>query len=158
MIYILTGEIESGKSSALLRWLDGRNYVYGILSPRKNDGERYFLNVNTREEFRMEAGPGEDNTIEVGRYRFLDSAFSRANQILGTVAGKVGKGYIIIDEVGKLELRSEGLDGSVRTVLEHVGINKDLDVIIVVRMSLLKEILEYYSIENYHIISKDLLP
>ena len=46
MIYILTGDIRSRKTTALLHWIEGRKDVDGLLCPDDKTGKRYFLKVN----------------------------------------------------------------------------------------------------------------
>ena len=158
MIYLLSGEIESGKSVALLDWAKARNDVYGVLTPRGDNAERFILDVQTKEVFRMEADPWEEDVIEVGRYVFLKSAFSKANAILEKAIETSAKGYVIVDELGKLELRSEGLDTSARKVIEMTRKNDELHSILIIRTSLLSEILKKYEITNYTLISRENLP
>ena len=157
MTYILSGDIETGKSTALLNWIKNRKNCYGIISPGNAPGERYFLDVAARQEFRMEADPWEDETIEVGRFRFLRTAFAKANAILKK-ATNISEGIIIIDELGKLELREEGLFESAKLVLETERRNDGIDVILVVRTSLLDQVISKYNIYRYTLLSKDTLP
>ena len=49
MIYILTGAIRTGKTTALLNWINNRNDVDGLLCPDNENGKRYFLKVKTKE-------------------------------------------------------------------------------------------------------------
>ncbi len=52
MIYILTGDIRTGKTSALLDWCKNRNDVDGVLCPDDDKGKRYFLNIKSKDCFR----------------------------------------------------------------------------------------------------------
>ncbi len=157
MIYILKGDIETGKSKALLQWSEGRSDVYGVLSPRNDKGERFILNVNTKETFPMQANPSDDSIIAVGRYHFFTSAFKKANSIIFQAVTKNKSGFIIIDELGKLEMNSEGLYKSASEVIQKTKHHKDLHLIIVVRTSLLNTIIKKYDIVDSDIITaKDL--
>jgi nucleoside-triphosphatase THEP1 len=153
MIYILKGDIETGKSKALLQWSQGRSDVYGVLSPRNDKGERFILNVNTKETFPMQANPSDDSIISVGRYHFYTSAFKRANSVILNDIAKNDSGYVIIDELGKLEMRSEGLHESASEVIQKTKHHKDLHLIIVVRTSLLNTIIKKYDIADSKIIT-----
>lgn len=42
MIYILSGEIRTGKTSALREWVRKRNDVDGLLCPDDANGKRFF--------------------------------------------------------------------------------------------------------------------
>ena len=47
MIYIFTGEINSGKTNSLLKWSKEKPYIFGILTPKNEKRERYFLDLNS---------------------------------------------------------------------------------------------------------------
>ena len=104
MIYIFTGEINSGKTNSLLKWSKEKPYIFGILTPKNEKRERYFLDLNSGITFKMEANEFDVNTISVGPYLFKKESFDLANQILGNTVKKLNKGFLIIDELGKLEL------------------------------------------------------
>ena len=50
MIYIFTGEINSGKTNSLLKWSKEKPYIFGILTPKNEKRERYFLDLNSVEK------------------------------------------------------------------------------------------------------------
>ena len=106
MVYILCRAKGSGKTHSLTQWIENRKEVYGILSPVL-EGIRMFLDIENRELFPMEAEPEENETLKVGKYTFSGRSFDRAIAILEQARHK--DGWLIIDEVGPLELRGEGL-------------------------------------------------
>ena len=59
-IFIVTGPINSGKTTRLMEWCKNRNDVYGILTPKIN-GKRVFMDVATGDQFEMEAQENEEN-------------------------------------------------------------------------------------------------
>ena len=146
MIYILTGDIETGKSKALLQWAHGRSDVHGILSPRNENNERYFLNINTKKSFRMLANSEDEDPISIGRYHFLKSAFEKANAIIKKSVEKNQSGYIVIDELGKLEVNSEGLYESAKLAINKALNHPNFHSILVVRTALLSGIVKKYKI------------
>jgi nucleoside-triphosphatase THEP1 len=103
-IFLLTGEVHSGKTTAMLQWSQKRKDVYGILTPIVN-GQRVFMNAHTSEIFPMEANENEE-MLTVGKYRFSIKAFQKANAVISSALKK--EGWIILDEVGPLELRGDG--------------------------------------------------
>jgi len=155
MIYILKGDIETGKSKALLQWIQGRKDVYGVLSPRNDEGERYILNVKSKETFTMQTNEGDDTTISVGRYHFLTSAFKEANSIILNATVKNKSGFVIIDELGKLEMNSEGLHESATITIQKTKHNNDLHAILVVRSSLLDPVMKKYYIASATLITAE---
>ena len=80
-IYILTGPIRSGKTTKLTQWSAERKDVFGILTPVIG-GKRFFMNAHTGEQFEMESGSGEKNSLPVGKFTFSKKAFEKAIDIL----------------------------------------------------------------------------
>jgi nucleoside-triphosphatase THEP1 len=148
MIYIFSGLIETGKSSTLLNWIDSRTDAYGVLTPRNKQGNRYILNVKTKNKSPFQAKPSDAETISVGRYHFFKSAFETANSIIKNATNEEENGFIVIDELGKLELRSEGLHPSAQLVINKTRSHKTLHSILVIRHSLLNDIKNKYKITN----------
>ncbi|QOW11830.1 hypothetical protein Q73A0000_16420 [Kaistella flava (ex Peng et al. 2021)] len=149
MIYILSGNIETGKTSALLKWTEARNDVFGILTPRNKNGIRYLLDVNTKESFEMETDLKMADAVTVGRYRFLKSAFEKGNEIIKKALVNNKSGYIIIDELGKLELKSKGFHESALLAIPETINNDDLHLILIIRTTLLLDIIIKYKITDY---------
>lgn len=112
-VCILTAPVRSGKTTSLVQWTEGRSDVRGILTPEVQ-GHRVFMDAATRQLFRMEAKEGEESLM-VGRFAFSRKNFSRAADIIREAipAG----GWLVIDEVGPLELQNEGFADVLREVL-----------------------------------------
>ena len=113
---ILTGPIQTGKTTSLQQWVQNRKDVYGILTP-VIDGKRVFMNARTGEQFAMEAGESETNTIAIGRFVFSQAAFYKAAGIIRDAINKPG--WLVIDEVGPLELKGYGFSDVLKTVLQQ---------------------------------------
>lgn len=156
MIYILTGAIRTGKTTALLNWVKTRNDVDGLLCPDGENGKRYFLKLKLQDKFPLETDSKANDVISVGDFYFLKVAFETANRYLKTSAEDANK-YLVIDELGKLELKNQGLHHSAETIIPKFKFNKQQHLILVVRDYLLTKIMEHYSLSNYAIINiKDL--
>jgi len=160
MIYILTGDIRTGKTSALLEWVSNREDVDGVLCPDGENGKRYFLKVKSQKEIELEVVPiaigiESEKMITIGRFHFLKSAFEKANEFLVELGSKSENQYLIIDELGKLELKHKGLHPSAETLIPKYETNKNQDLILVVRDYLVNDILRQYSINEYSILKKD---
>jgi len=112
-IFILSGPVQSGKTTALIAWAEKRNDVYGILTPVVN-GKRMFMDVFTKVQFDMEA-MGEEEPLAVGRFSFSQKNFDKAIRIIRTALQH--DGWLIIDEVGPLELRGLGFHDILKEVL-----------------------------------------
>lgn len=142
--FLVTGPINSGKTTRLIEWCKNRNDVHGILTPKIN-GRRFFMDAYTGEKFEMDAAENEVDVLRVGKYVFSIEAFNRAREIV-KIAGKQKNVWLIIDEIGQLELKGEGFNSELKNLL----LTKDdsLLVILVVRDTLLKEVSDFYGISD----------
>lgn len=157
MIYILSGDIRSGKTTALLNWVSGRNDVDGLLCPDGDNGKRYFLKINSKERFELEVESESKDTITIGPFHFLKSAFKNANDYLLEANERKDFKYLIIDELGKLELKNEGLDDAAKALMPQFENDEDCHLILVIRASLLNDILRHYHIFKYKLLgNKDI--
>lgn len=155
MIYILTGNIRSGKTTTLLNWSKNRKDVDGLLCPDNSNGKRYFQKLKTQEKFQLEMEDSDkDNLISVGKFRFLKSAFENANQYL-IACSKENPNYLVFDELGKLELKNQGLHEAAKVLVKNHESTSISHLILVVRTSLVEQILKHYNIQNYELISID---
>jgi len=145
MIFILTSPVQSGKTTSLLQWTTQRNDVQGILTP-VTAGKRVFLNVATKEQFAMEA-TGDEEVLSVGRFTFSKSAFKKAAQVI--LDGIDKDGWLLIDEIGPLELRGEGFCN----VFKEVLTKRKNKLLIVVREGLVNEVKEKFSVIGSEIIN-----
>lgn len=140
-VYILTGQVQTGKTTSLLQWAEKRKDVYGILTPVIN-GKRVFMDAHSKETFAMEAGENETATITVGRFIFSKNNFDKAIQCIDNNMEK--DGWLIIDEIGPLELRGEGFHDVLRKVVEK----RTGKTILVVREGLVQQVQGYFGIQG----------
>jgi nucleoside-triphosphatase len=148
-IYIVSAPVHSGKTTSLLRWIENRNDVSGILTPVISR-KRYFMDAMSRETFPMEASPGEEE-FTVGKYIFSRTAFDRAEKILENSIHQ-NKEWLIVDEIGPLELTGKGFDKVLRSILSSH--NRDnpktsMKLLLVVREHLLDVVIKFYGISRY---------
>ncbi|MEM5563867.1 nucleoside-triphosphatase [Psychroserpens sp. AS72] len=159
MIYILTGDIRTGKTSALLNWIINREDVDGLICPDGKDRKRYFLKVKSKEEFELEVAfennIESDKIINIGPFHFLKSAFKKANDFLISFTSENDNQYLIIDELGKLELNNEGLHFSAETLIPQFLNDEKQHLILVVRTTLLEEVVNHYHIKAYTLLTKE---
>lgn len=137
-IYILTGNIKTGKTTALLNWCKNRTDVSGIATPVIN-GKRFFVNIATADTFKMEADETEVDTLNIGRFRFSKEAFHTANTILQQLSNCK---YVVIDEIGPLELQQQGLYASVQFLLA----GKKNSLILIVREKLVDAVIDFFQL------------
>lgn len=149
-IWILTGMIHSGKTTTLLNWSEGRTDVTGILTPVVN-AQRVLMNVKTREQFVMEAGEGETAVLEVGRFVFSKEGFDKAVEVIRE--GINSSAWLIIDEIGPMELKGEGFHDILQEVLQQQQTGQTL--VLVVREGMVEKVKEKFGLQDATVIKKD---
>jgi len=142
-VYLLTGPVQTGKTTSLANWSEKRKNVYGILTPVVA-GQRVFRNIHTAEQFPMIAGADEQEVLAVGRFVFSQKGFEKAIQILRGVLHK--EGWLVVDEIGPLELRGEGFCGIVKEILATE--NKNQKILLVLREGLDDKAKNFFRINN----------
>lgn len=150
--FIITSPIQTGKSTAIQNWAVGRSDVGGFLSPiDHHSGLRILTRISTIETLDFELNKATDTSIHIGRFIFESQAFRESSLWLLDDLRRADFRYIVLDEVGKLELQGQGYDALVKDALEQCDSKKEL--IFVVRDSLLEEVIEKYDLQNATIIT-----
>lgn len=153
-IYIFSGPIHSGKTTALLQWCNRHSNIAGVLMPDIN-GSRKILDIKTKEVFDIECTDQSVNDnllVSVGRFYFYTSAFEKANSIL-TEALAENHNWLVIDEAGKLELDEKGFYPSLKKAVEFYNSNKTTgNLLVTLRDSLCEEIILFFKINNCRIV------
>ena len=143
-IYLLTGDIRTGKTTALQQWAVTQKEVYGIVSPLIGN-ERFFMNVDTKEVYKMEAEANEAAFLVVGRYVFSKLSFKFAMDTIRKAMYHT-RGWLLIDECGPLELKTEGLYDAIKEVLALS--HTELKIVMVVRQFILNEVIDFFGLDS----------
>lgn len=144
-VYIFTGEIKTGKTTRLQKWAKENPDADGILSP-VIDGCRHIVSVK-KAEARLLEYHGDDKSIaitKIGYYNFLTSVFEWGRKELYKAYLQKPK-WLIIDEIGPLELRGEGLEPEVSRILNDDA-NDATNLVLVIRKPLLETVIEHYGL------------
>lgn len=142
-VFFVSGPLHSGKTTRLLQWTEGRTDVGGIFQPVM-EGQRYFVDIATGEQMLLEAPLEEKEAYTIGKFLFSIEAFSWASDSLVTALEDPEIRYIIVDEIGPLEMRGQGLHPVLEDLLESPM--PGVAIILVIRDYLLDEVLERYKI------------
>jgi nucleoside-triphosphatase len=132
-IILFTGEIQTGKSAHLLDWCADKNAL-GFVTPTIN-GKKVLHDVASAKQSPYELDALSENAIAIGRYFLHAAAFANAYNIIEK-AITAQPDWIVLDEIGKLELRNEGHHRAIELLLETSNSN----LLFVVRNSLLTEV------------------
>ena len=144
-IHILSAPKHSGKTTQLARWAGARHDVFGILTPIVN-GKRVFMDAHTKEQFHMEATEDEIDILEIGKYRFSKKSFDKAIGILLEALNEK-TGFIIVDEIGPLELRGFGFSEVLQTLLDKA--NSPMQIVLVMREALLEDVADHFQLNRF---------
>lgn len=142
-IILFSGPIHSGKTTRLQKFISDKN-CDGIIAPVK-DGKRFIQRIKTGEIKPLE-NESEDSII-IGKYKFSKKTFEWAKQqIKESLQSKVD--YLVIDEIGKLEMVDQGYEPMVSIVVDKFKKENSFDLILVVRESLVKDAIEKYKLKE----------
>ena len=154
-IIIFSRPRNSGKTSELIDWCNNQENSAGILMPDVN-GLRKMYDIQTRTMFDAEhniAIATNEALVSIGNFHFYQSSFDIANYNIDKAINQQKK-YVLIDEVGKLELNHQGFYKSVNMAVQSVS-DKTYSgtLILTVRDVLLEKVLDSFSISNYNIVN-----
>ena len=147
-IYILSGPIQTGKTTRLGKWLEDKSNVDGILQP-VIDGKRYLVDIRSNIARQLCVANINDpgKVIKVGNFTFDRKVFDWAQaELVNALENRPG--WLIVDEVGKLELDGEGLEPAVYELIKKSQDYPEIKFLFVVRDSLLQSFFEYYNLNK----------
>jgi nucleoside-triphosphatase len=133
---VLCDKIKSGKSTALMLFAQKMQNTAGIICPDEN-GLRIVYNTydKTKHVFQLPQVFSDDD-VQIGKYIFAEDGFAFARESI-TAALYSDAEYIIIDEVGKLELDGSGLEPAFSKFMKVAKTLKGKTIILVIRDTLL---------------------
>jgi len=128
-----------------MEWAASKKNVCGIFQPVIDD-KRFVYHIDSRSLKALESG-NEANSIIIGDYKFDLSTLEWARNNLMESYNK-NPNWLIIDEVGPLELEGKGLEPVISKILTDC-VNFKGRIIIVVREKILHRFLDHYKISSY---------
>ncbi|WP_165917383.1 hypothetical protein [Flaviaesturariibacter aridisoli] len=146
-IVLFSRPVRSGKTTELATWCAGRSEVGGILMPDR-DGVRCFFDIASGRQWPAVATEGEE-ALPVGRFLFSADAFRKACTCAALSAAKC---WIVIDEIGKLELAGAGFGPLLRNLAAHPPWAPE-NLLLVVRDTLLDAVVREFGWEGARVVS-----
>lgn len=115
----------------------------GFLCLNNADKSEYYLkNLESGEMKKlMEVS---ERLPKIGKFSYSEAVFEKANDYLCSITS----GFVIIDEIGRLELDDKGFARGLRALLDK----KEVDLYIVVREDFLPSVIRKFNIGEYHLI------
>lgn len=143
-LWLLTGPTHSGKTTFLLKMLDifkqKGNSCKGLLSPARFSNKRRIgydgINILTGEIFPLARIEGSPGWPKAGRFFFNPEGLAEAKSAVGDLSPT---DLTIVDEIGHMELRGDGLWTEIQSLLTQPQIKW-----FVVRESLMARFLERF--------------
>lgn len=148
-IYIYSGPIHSGKTTRLAEWAAQQKNIDGILAPMQK-GKRYLKRIASGEIRQLEPDESSMNPVDIytiGKFSFSKSVFQWAADALQEATYKP-LNWLVIDEIGFLELDGQGLEPAVKKTL---ALNRSVgpkNILIVVREKLVEKIITHYDLQG----------
>lgn len=148
-IILFSREVHSGKTTELLELLEHKVGIGGILCPNKN-GRKHAMFLPERKTYPLESN-GEKSSIKVGNYILDKTILKKISDYLAQMKPH-DFGLIVVDEIGKLELKNEGYEPGLSRLIQNFHKEQpSCSLILVVRDSLLLQVIEKYKLENYEV-------
>lgn len=153
MIYLLSEEIQSGKTTSLQLCTENRYDIGGFLSPDKN-GVRCLMNLSSKEEipFEIDLTSYEEGIEIIGKFAIAKSAFDTGEKWVKEHLANPQTKYIVIDEVGPLELQGKGFANTLKYATENLG---DKHLIVVLRKSMHEKVVDTFGLQEATILTKN---
>jgi nucleoside-triphosphatase len=146
-IYILSDAIHSGKSSLLLQFCKKFKSVAGFVCIDIN-GFRHLMDVEMRLTFPFQKTKSDsEQDVIIGKYIFDVFGFDKGKTILQSLHLTENK-YIIIDEIGKLELEQKGFEPDFSNFVNQIHLYNDKIIILVIRDYLLAQCIIKYNLQH----------
>jgi nucleoside-triphosphatase len=151
-IYILSAAVHSGKTTALQHWLATGVDAAGILCPDVDD-LRIVLDISTQQQVQLQKSVSTHSTdICIGKYVFSADGFAKAQAFLMHAQSAAAK-FLVVDEIGKLELNGKGLEPALSQILKNYREHSQ-HLLLVVRDYLLEDVIAHYELQEAIVIGK----
>ncbi|KAA9332417.1 hypothetical protein F0P96_13165 [Hymenobacter busanensis] len=150
IIHLLSGPVRSGKTTRLTAWASGQASVAGLLMPAENRATRRFHDLRTGLQWSVNARPGDWQAQCIGPHRFSSAAFGWANHALLGAATTPETRCLVVDEVGPLELRGQGLAPALHTIL-HTKSYQPANLVLVVRTPLVVAAVHTFNLQRWQL-------
>lgn len=132
---------------------ENRYDIGGFLSPNKNE-TRCLMNLKSKKEvpFEIDITSYEGQFEVIGKYAISKSAFENGNEWVKEHLQSSEIKFVVIDEIGPLELQGKGFAPCLRHAIENKA---DKNLILVVRKSIHDKVVEEFGLSEAKQLSKN---
>ncbi|MBN1408495.1 MAG: hypothetical protein JW956_11930 [Calditrichaceae bacterium] len=146
-IYVYSGPTHSGKTTRLENWIKKNEGVDGILMPVINN-QRYVKSISSGKMLKLETDSNDHDLVQIiGKYKFRSEVFEHIQHYLLGLIDKNVK-WIIVDEIGFLELNDQGFEPAVSQLIQKLETKQDVNLLLVIRDYLKEKVIDYYKLNG----------
>jgi nucleoside-triphosphatase len=153
-IVLFSRPIRSGKTSELQAWIAQRNGVGGVLMPDV-DAVRMIKDIRSSRSLQAQFSKSdytEDLMLKIGSFIFSKAAFDFGKLAIAKELEMFPE-VLIIDEVGKLELKCLGFYNEVEQAVSlYANTSDDATLILVVRQDLLTQVIDQFKLKDFRVV------
>lgn len=125
-------------------WTLSQKKIDGILQPVIED-KRFIYHLGSKTLKQLEVAD-EADVVKIGIYKFSQKVFSWAQEVL-LVCMQKDLDWLVIDEIGPLELDGKGLEPTITKIISERD-KFDGNILCVVRDSILEKFIDHYQLNN----------
>ncbi len=151
-ILILSGPIQSGKTTSLIKNFSKSDSVGGFICPDVLGSRMiYFADYRRLVPFQLVE---LDNAISIGKFKFDENIFSKAYDLLVNPI-TLEKEIVVVDEIGPLELKEQGYYQALIMLIDNWRKKENGTLILVIREHLIVDVVAKFDLKDAEIITKD---
>lgn len=143
-VHILSGPVHTSKTTRLMKWAVLKEKTDGIFQPVIEE-KRFIYHLKSRTLKQLETD-AEENVTSIGKYKFSNYTFEWSKNILDKCLSE-NLDWIIVDEIGPLELEGKGLEPAFSKLLSERE-NISANIICVVRDAILDKFIDHYGLSG----------
>lgn len=145
-IYLLSGPVRTGKTTKIMDWATSSKKIDGITAPvYLNQKHLYNLKTGVMKNLENVSGCKDEEIIFVGSYKFNPEVFEWGRRKISEASVSNHIDWLVIDEIGLLELDGKGLEPAVSEIISNRE-NYKFNLLLIVRDSLLEEVFKKYDL------------
>lgn len=148
MNIIITAKRNSGKTTYLKKFITNKNCIGFISDSTKFKEKFYFNDLFFNERYLSMETQFHEDWKKIGKYFINPHIFEKIEvELFKAIEAKKDFDYIVLDEIGRLELEGRGFD----TLLKKL-VKKEYPLILSIRSDFVTQVIENYDLKNVKII------
>ena len=149
-VTIISADINSGKTTYAKHLIEKHKEEYlGFLSLSNKKKDKFYLyDINDGNKILIMSECGDKNYEKLGRFYLEPGAFDKAYDLLiNHLNGESFSKTVLIDEVGRLELKGRGFNALISKLIEM-----NVNLVLCVRKVFVEDVISKYKFENCSVI------